>query len=188
MSEDIHEPLNIAHAPLLRRHAIVSVAEGALAGLSIEHIAQGGIFQLMARPGSVGEAEVLAVMQEAVGSSKGWELRVFGPGQWFLLCEAIDIADLLQQKFGAGVSVVDQSHGRCRIRISGPAVLELLPKGTGVDLDIRAFPIGRSAATLFGHHGVVLTRNGLENFEVLVLRSLAESLIDEFRLLAAGTG
>ncbi|NBB46865.1 sarcosine oxidase subunit gamma [Rhizobium sp. CRIBSB] len=188
MSDLIHAPMNIVQAPLLRRHVVVSVAEGAFAGLSIELVAQGSILQLMARPGSVSEAEILAVIQEVLGSSKGWDLRVFGPGQWFLLCEAIDIADLLQQKFGAGVSVVDQSHGRCRIRISGSAVLELLPKGTGVDLDIREFPIGRTAATLFGHHGVVLTRIGPESFEVLVLRSLAESLMDEFRLLAAGTG
>ena len=109
-------------------------------------------------------------------------VRAYAPGQWFLVGESPlapgEITRLAQQ-IGGDASLSDQSHGRVRVSLEGPAARRVLAKGTAVDLGDTAFPIGRSAQTLFGHIGIHITRVAPERFELIVLRSFAVSLWDE---------
>jgi sarcosine oxidase subunit gamma len=66
-----------------------------------------------------------------------------------------------------------------RIRIEGKTAHRALSKGTALDLDPSAFPIGQSAVTLVGHIAAHVTRVGAETFEIIVLRGFAESLWDD---------
>ncbi len=75
--------------------------------------------------------------------------------------------------------VVDTSHGRVRMALSGATVERVLAKGTAVDLALSAFPVGQSATTLVGHISVQLTRTGEQSFELMVLRGFAGSLWDD---------
>ena len=109
-------------------------------------------------------------------------LRPAGPGVWYLLGDAsLSPGDLAgrQTRLGPLAHIVDQTHGRERIELSGPGAVRLLATGTAVDLSLGRFPIGAATETLFGHIGVHLTRTGPERFEVLVGRSYAMSLWEE---------
>jgi methylglutamate dehydrogenase subunit D len=88
--------------------------------------------------------------------------------------EGVSAADL-KKKLGANASVIDQSHGRVVIRISGAKVRDVLAKGTPVDLHASQFPVGMSALTQMAHVGVHLTRTGKDEFKLSVFRGFSES-------------
>lgn len=68
-----------------------------------------------------------------------------GPGEWFLLGDigtAVEIADRLDRDDDGLVSVVDITHGRALMRLSGAAAADLLSKVCAVDLTERMTPNG----------------------------------------------
>lgn len=68
-----------------------------------------------------------------------------GPGEWFLLGDigtAVEIADRLDRDDDGLVSVVDITHGRALMRLSGAAAADLLSKVCAVDLAERTTPNG----------------------------------------------
>lgn len=108
-------------------------------------------------------------------------LRAVAPGQWLLLDAAAADAGALAARL-PGFAASEQGHGRLRLVVEGPAAAALLAMGTGVDLEAMA--IGASAATLFGPIGAHLTRTGPEAWEILVLRSFADSLRQDLEEMA----
>jgi sarcosine oxidase subunit gamma len=132
----------------------------------------GHILQVLARPF---DAERAAHLGE-------FALRPAGPGSGYLVGETPltprDIAQL-EARLGPQARLVDQTHGRVRLELSGPGAVRLLATGTAVDLSFQRFPVGAACETLFGHIGVHLTRTGADCFELLVGRSFAENLWQE---------
>lgn len=126
------------------------------------------VFGPSARGASLAEAAARA----------GLSLRPNGPGQWYLVGDAPDRLGLPD-----GFSVVDQSHGRVRIAVEGDVVEQVLAKGTGVDLS--RFEIGDATTTLVGHVGAHVTRMAADRFELMPLRSFAESLWHDLERMAA---
>ena len=83
---------------------------------------------------------------------------------------------LLAAPFAGLASVVDQSHGRTLLRVTGPHVRDALAKGVAVDLHPRAFKTGDAAATLVSHIPVQLWQiDDRPTYEFAVARSLAQS-------------
>ncbi len=82
------------------------------------------------------------------------------------------IAETLRKR----VEIVDQSHGRVRLELIGPNVQEMLAHATGLDLHAG---LAVSTTTLLGHISVHVTRIAPDVFELIVMRSFAESLVDE---------
>lgn len=80
-----------------------------------------------------------------------------GPDQW-LACThqapALGMEALLAQPFGAHAAVVDQSHARTLLRITGSHVRVALCKGLAIDLHPREFRTGHAAVTAVAHVGV----------------------------------
>jgi methylglutamate dehydrogenase subunit D len=80
-----------------------------------------------------------------------------GPDQW-LACrypapaEAMEAA--LARPFAGLASIVDQSHGRTLLRVTGPRVRDALAKGIAIDLHPREFKTGYAAVTAVAHIGV----------------------------------
>ncbi len=95
-----------------------------------------------------------------------------GPDQYFV--EGVRHTELKKQ-LGTDASVIDQSHGRVIIRVSGPKARAVLAKGTPVDLHTDHFPVGKSAMTQMAHVGVHLTRTGADEFTLSVFRGFSES-------------
>jgi sarcosine oxidase subunit gamma len=102
-----------------------------------------------------------------------------GPDQW-LACThpapAADMEALLATAFAGLASVVDQSHGRTLLRVTGPHVGDALAKGVPIDLHPRAFKPGDAAATLVAHIPVHLWQiDDRPTYEFAIARSLAQS-------------
>jgi methylglutamate dehydrogenase subunit D len=86
-----------------------------------------------------------------------------------------ELYQALKQELGAVASVIDQSHGRVIIRISGSKARAVLAKGTPVDLHADKFPVGQCAVTQMAHVGAHLVRTGANSFELSVFRGFAVS-------------
>jgi heterotetrameric sarcosine oxidase gamma subunit len=81
------------------------------------------------------------------------------PGQWLLVAEGMaegELDRLLREAVNHAAAVTDQSHARCVIRVSGPRARALLAKGCALDLDPRAFTVGRCAQSIVGPVGALL--------------------------------
>lgn len=102
-----------------------------------------------------------------------------GPDQWLVLRQPAPsegMEALLGTPFAGLASIVDQSHGRTLLRVSGPNARDALAKGVAVDLHPRAFKPGDAAATLVSHIAVHLWQiDDRPTYEFAVARSLAQS-------------
>jgi len=72
-------------------------------------------------------------------------------------------------------SVLDLSHSRTHIRISGPHAADLLNRHLPLDLRSSSFPPGSVASTAFHHVGVTLWRSNA-GFDLFMPRGFALSL------------
>jgi heterotetrameric sarcosine oxidase gamma subunit len=82
-----------------------------------------------------------------------------GPEQWLAYrhpAPAEGMEAMLGRPFGGLAAIVDQSHGRTLLRITGPRAREALAKGVAIDLHPRAFMSGYAALTSVAHIGVHL--------------------------------
>ncbi len=114
-----------------------------------------------------------------------------GPGEWLLLA-APDKQDLLvgwlqrlASQADEHVSVVDLTHGRALVRLTGPKAPDLLAKETGVDLADRVCPDGAAlrssvagVATDVVRDDVAGTRSYLLHCERSSGQYLFDSLLD----------
>ena len=102
-----------------------------------------------------------------------------GPDQWFAHAEHAPAAGMeatLAECVRDLASIVDQSHGRVVLRVTGPHVRAALAKGLAIDLHPRSFQTGHAAATTIAHVGVHLwQRDEAPTYEFAVSRSLALS-------------
>lgn len=167
--------------PLTRRPAVNGVEPIRFGALTLEIATEGSVLQLLGQPGKFNAAAAGA----ALGPLASNAFRAAGPGQWFLVSdEAADISGIAARLAGIA-HVVDQTHGRTRLRIRGLEVRRVLAKGTAVDLHRQAFAVGHATMTLIGHIGVNLARTGEDEFELLGLRGFAESLWHELKVMSA---
>ena len=157
---------------LIRRPAIAGTAPLASDRIRLTPLPEGTVLQIF------GPAAGAASLAAATAGS-GLSLRGNGPGQWYLIGESQASAATLPD----GFSAVDQSHGRVRIAVEGSAVEQVLAKGTGIDLS--QFEVGQAATTLVGHVSAHITRTSVDRFELMPLRSFAESLWHDLAIMAA---
>lgn len=161
----------LSEFPILRRTALGEKGPSRFGTVTLETVPDTCILHVLGKPGDA-----------APTPPQGFDLRPSAPGQWFAVGPAgVDYS----AAFGAGVYVVDQSHGRVLIRISGAPVRSVLAKGTALDLYPDQFPIGAATTTLVGHIAVHLCRTGEDQFDLLVLRGFADSLWHELEAMSA---
>jgi heterotetrameric sarcosine oxidase gamma subunit len=156
-------------------------------GVIVRELREAGLATVTARKGR--HAALLDAARSAFGAdlpatprrAQGRDVAFIwsGPDQW-LACTprtpAGGIEALLAAPFAGLASVVDQSHGRTLLRVSGPNVRDALSKGVAVDLHARAFKTGDAAATLVSHIPVHLWQiDDAPTYEFAVARSLAQS-------------
>lgn len=110
----------------------------------------------------------------------GGERTVFwlGPDEWQVHCPEDEQHELVQRLRaaleGRHSAVVDVSDYYVVMRLSGPKILEVLAKGTPLDLHPRAFPPGSCAQTRFGHATVLLHKAADDVVDLQVRWSFAE--------------
>jgi heterotetrameric sarcosine oxidase gamma subunit len=118
-----------------------------------------------------------------------------GPDEWLVVTppgHATEIADELRDALrgvtSGPVVVVDLTHGRALLRVSGPETMTLLRRVTAVDLDDRLVPNGSALRTSVARVVTDLVRDDLEgkpSFLMHCERSSGRYL--QQSLLAAGS-
>ncbi|MFV2032849.1 MAG: sarcosine oxidase subunit gamma [Gammaproteobacteria bacterium] len=139
-------------------------------------------------------AEAAAAIGEALGiecsmtpdvchSSQHTQVAWNGPNSWMVIAsdEASgrrpgELLKTLQKAAGDLAAVVDQSHGRCGLRLSGSHAREVMAKNTAIDLHQRVFQPGHCALTSVAHmSAMVIQVDDTPTYDLFVARSLARS-------------
>ncbi|WP_297025028.1 sarcosine oxidase subunit gamma family protein [Thalassospira sp.] len=161
-------------------------ASGAGASINLVPVKDGFVFHVLGDAKTDEEALKQAIAK--IAPELGGDVRKASPGQWFWV-GSVDVSDgrlaEIQAALSGQFALVDQTHGRLRIVLSGTSSRTVLAKGTMVDLSADQYAIGQSAMTQIGHIGAMITRIEDDSFELIVLRSFAGSLWDELQHMAA---
>jgi sarcosine oxidase subunit gamma len=92
-----------------------------------------------------------------------------GPDEWLVLGGH-------EADYPAAAAAVDVSANRVGFELVGPAAAAMLAQGCPLDLDPAAFPAGSCAQSLLARTQVILVRQALERWLVLVRPSFAPYL------------
>lgn len=151
-------------------------------GLSIAYRQGGSIVQVLARAEQMDIGRIRQALDGLACS-----VRPLGPDQWLLVFdheageeERRGLAALLPD-----IALVEQSAGRVRIGVAGANAARVLAKGAAVDFDEREFPVGSATPCLVGHIPAHVARLGKDGFELIVLRSFAQSLWHDLEEMSA---
>ncbi|HEX5326434.1 MAG TPA: sarcosine oxidase subunit gamma family protein [Acetobacteraceae bacterium] len=99
------------------------------------------------------------------------------------------LALALKTVCGATASVVDQTHGRAVLNLSGAAVRDVLARLCRIDLHLRTFGPGRVAATAIAELACLLhQRDDAPSFDVIVPASYAGWFLEALTHAAAAVG
>ena len=85
-----------------------------------------------------------------------------------------------------GAACVDQSDAWCTVEIAGKSVEDVLARLVPVDLRAATFKRSHTAKTLLGQMTASVSRTGDDAFEIMVFRSMAETLVEELTRAASG--
>lgn len=120
------------------------------------------------------------------GISKGdgkTQISWNGPNSWMVVASDEEcgrapgaLLKLLQDAVGDLGAVVDQSHGRCGLRLSGSQARKVMAKNTAIDLHPRSFGPGQCALTSIAHMNATIVQvDDVPTYDLFVIRSLARS-------------
>ena len=166
--------------PLAARLEALAAQRPAGTGIRLSCSRPSGVFQILAFPQMAGVVE--KSLQDLTSARPDIAVLRTAPADWLVLVhggDPLEFSSTFAQTLGDSAAVVDQSQALVFVRIGGRDVRRLLAKGTAVDLHPDIFSEGQSAATLFNHCAVHLTRIADDTFELIIARSFAESLVEE---------
>ncbi|WP_322895150.1 MULTISPECIES: sarcosine oxidase subunit gamma [unclassified Yoonia] len=83
-------------------------------------------------------------------------------------------------------AVTDQSDGWAELEIAGDQVAAVLARLVPLDLRTHVFAVNHTARSLLGQMPVSITRTGAQAFEIMVMRSMAASLVDALTSAMSG--
>ena len=102
-------------------------------------------------------------------NTTGGDVLWLGPDEWLVLgCREAD--------FPEAAAAVDVSANRVVLELSGPDAADVLARGCSVDLHPSVFGAGRCAQTLLARAQVILVRDDVDRFRILVRPSFADYL------------
>ncbi len=104
----------------------------------------------------------------------------FGPAHAMLMGPVPD-AGLLEH-----AAIVDQSDAWTVVRLEGADVEDVLARVVPVDLRVAQFRRGHTARTLLFHMTASITRVGENAFQIMVFRSMAETLVHDLKRAMEG--
>ncbi|MFT5597488.1 MAG: heterotetrameric sarcosine oxidase gamma subunit [Chitinophagales bacterium] len=109
-------------------------------------------------------------------SKNGIQLTWNGPNNWIVVCEQNDsLLAKLQKAVSDLAAIVDQSHGRCGLRLSGVHARTVMAKNCALDFHPEVFKAGNSALTSVAHMNALIIQVDDESYDLFVARSLARS-------------
>ncbi len=156
--------------------------------------------QISARKGR--QADLAAALKTRLGldlpppggssAAAGYVALWTQPSSWLLrapLHEAAGLTKAMAAEFADLIAVVDQSHGRCVLRLSGRHARDVLARCCRLDLHPRVFGVGASAVTLVGHVACVVHKiDATPTYDVIVGSTFSVWLLDQLVAAADGFG
>ncbi len=103
----------------------------------------------------------------------------FGHGVW-MVAGAVSLDGL--------AAVTDQTDAWAVIHIDGQGVEDVLARLVPVDLRGPVFKKNHVTKTMLGHMSVTITRVGSRGFEIMVMRSMAATLVHDLHVAMRGVG
>lgn len=107
----------------------------------------------------------------------GVTMQWFGHGVWLIN------ADVALDGIAA---VTDQTDAWAVVTITGDGAEDVLARLVPIDLRRAQFKTGHAARTMLGHMNVAITRTGGDRFEIMVMRSMAGTLVHELNSAIRG--
>ena len=149
----------------------------ALGGVTLSEVVPGPVTSIAPFRGQEGAvAEILGAALPAAGRVQ-WlgtaRLHRVGPGR------ALLVAGAAPDGLSSMAAVVDQGDGIAAVLLEGPKARDVLARLVPLDLRDVTFPEGATARTLLNHMAVTLTRLGPAAYEVMAMRSMAKTLVQE---------
>lgn len=147
--------------------------------LSIVHIA--GKTEDKSFVEGVGKACGCALPTEpcTVSSSGDLSIAWLSPTRWLVVAPERGPGVLeksLREACGDSGAVIDVSHGRTVIRISGPNARQVLMKGAPLDFHRKVFTPGKTAQSAISQCGVVLVCVAEDAFDLYVFRGFGQHM------------
>ncbi len=117
------------------------------------------------------------------GSNEHTQVAWNSPNSWMVIAndeesgrKPGELLETLRLAIGDLAAVVDQSHGRCGLRLSGLRAREVMAKNTAIDLHPCAFKPGECASASVAHmSAMVIQVDDTPTYDLFVARSLARS-------------
>ena len=108
-----------------------------------------------------------------------------GPNQWMVISEgeaAEGLLEKIRNAVGDKAAVVDQSHGRVGLRLSGKHARTVMQKSCPLDVHPVGFGTGSCALTTVAHIGaLVIQVDDTPTYDLFVNRSFARSFADSVK-------
>ena len=126
---------------------------------------------------------VSAALKEQVGAGlspsnrRSGAVTWFGHGVWLVSGEVV---------LDGVAAVTDQSDAWAAVQIAGAGVEDVLARLVPVDLRAQVFKKHHVAKTMLGHMSVTITRTDAETFEIMVMRSMAATLVHDLDVAMRG--
>ena len=106
-----------------------------------------------------------------------------GPNSWMIIAGDAEsgykpdgLLETLKKAVGERAAVIDQSHGRCGLRLSGKHARAVMAKNCAIDLHPRAFKTGNCALTPVAHMSALVVQvDDTPCYDLFIARSLARS-------------
>ncbi len=120
--------------------------------------------------------------------SQAQNILCLGPDEWLIIADPKE-KHKLKKVFAKieknyVVSITDISHRNVGLGITGQNAVPALNAGCPLDLSLDAFPIGKTTRTVFESATIILTRTGVNDFNIESWRSFAPYLRDFFTRIA----
>ena len=148
------------------------------AGVTLTEVRNPVLWQLAVWPETIDNTAASIAATLGVNSTPGFGASVTSGGVSMLRIEPCKFwvygAALATPDAADGV-VLDLSHSRTQIRISGSKAVVVLNSYLPLDLREQSFPVGAVASTAFHHVGVTLWRTE-QGYDLFVPRGFAVSL------------
>lgn len=103
---------------------------------------------------------------------------------WAGLDQAFLLGAQAHPSLSRHAALVDQSDSWATVEVHGAGTDQVLARLVPVDLRGSAFPVGHTARSLVGHMSAVITRIGPDALQVMVFRSMAQTLVHELEVAA----
>jgi len=123
---------------------------------------------------------VSAALKSALGITFPAPNRAVGTGARAIWCgmgQALIVDAPCPELTGA--ACVDHSDAWAIVRVDGVDAAAVLARLTPIDLRDSSFKRGHTARTLVGHMTASITRLGARSYEVMVMRSMAQTLVHD---------